>query len=93
MRLKFIIKLHKNLKQIQREDTLNEILQVMINDLRKFLRMDKDNYEINQDYLRIKYLFRGYVITNQAEINFSSNKYTDYNRITNKHCTNYCVLY
>ena len=47
MRPKFIIKLHENLKQIQREYTLNETLRVMINDIRKFLRIDEDNYEIN----------------------------------------------
>ena len=45
MRPKFIIELYKNLKQIQREDTPNEILQVIINDIRKFLRMDEDNYK------------------------------------------------
>ena len=41
----------------------------------------------------MKYLFRGYAITNQMEINFSSNKYTNYNRIINKYYVNYCALY
>ena len=39
----------------------------------------------------MKYLFRGYIIMNWMEINFSSNKYTNYNRIINKYCMNYYI--
>ena len=65
----------------------------MINNIRKFLRMDEDNYKTNQYYLGMKYYFRGYANTNQMEKNFSSNKYTDYNRIINKYCMNYYMSY
>ena len=67
----------------------------MINDIQKFLRSNEniDEYETNQYFIGIKYLFHSFAITNWFSTNFSSNNYTDYNRIIIKHYINYYVTY
>ena len=42
MRPKFIVEIYKELKSIQKETINNEILRIMINDIRKYIRNVKD---------------------------------------------------
>ena len=54
MRPEFIIDMYKELKQIQKEEISNKELHVIINDMRKFLQSEKEDYETNQYYLGMK---------------------------------------
>ena len=91
--LKFIVDLYKELKEIQIELTTNEMLRSMINDIRKYLKGNEDNdeYETNQYFVGIKYLFRRFAIKNWYGTDFSSNMFVEYNRIMIKHCMNFYV--
>ena len=79
MRPKFIIKMYKELKSEQDEETSNKQLHRMINNIRAFLNQSEGDQKINQSFIGIKYLFRGFAITNQYETNFNISKYTKYN--------------
>ena len=65
----------------------------MINDIRAFLNQLEGDYKTNQSFMGMKYLFRGFAITNWYQINFNTSKYTNYNRIINKHYMKYYILY
>ena len=81
------------MKKVQKETTPNTILWAFINDIRKFLQLqeDKDKYKMSQHFVRIKYLFCRYVIKSWFGTNFSTNKYTEYNRIIIKYCMNFYI--
>ena len=72
---------------------INEILRSMINNIQKYLRGNEDNdeYEANQYFVGMKYLFRGFAIKNWYGTNFSSNIFVEYNRIVIKYCMNFYV--
>ena len=71
------------------------MLQVIINDIWKFLRanVDEDEHETNQNFIRMKYLFCGFIIKSWFDKDFRLNNFTEYNRIVIKHCMNYYVQY
>ena len=55
-------------------------VRLMIEDIQKFLQEETD-FETNQQYIGMKYLFRGFMIKSQMGANFNMNQYTNYNRI------------
>ena len=61
-RPKFAIDMHNKLKRIQPKSNLNRELKIVINDIRKYLRQNEDNFDINQRLIRMKYLFQGFAI-------------------------------
>ena len=58
---------------------MNEELRMVVNDIRKYLRQNEDDFETNQGLIGMKYLFWGFAIIVWTGLNFSKNKYTDYN--------------
>ena len=64
----------------------------MIYDIWVFLcNGEEDEYKTNQNFIGMKYLFCGFIITNWYIVNFSTLKYTEFNRIINKYYMNYCT--
>jgi len=58
-RIDFIIKKHSKLKQNKLKEILNEELQTVVDNIRRYLRGNNKDYETNQITIGIKYLFRG----------------------------------
>ena len=54
----FIIKLHEDLKKIQGPRVTDEDLRKLMEDMRKFMREDLEDFEINQQVIGMEYLFR-----------------------------------
>ena len=57
---------------------------------------EEDEFEICQQYIGMKELFRGYVVRNQKEANFNTTKYTELNKILVQNTVlfyNKCWLY
>ena len=46
----------------QTVDVPDAELRLLINDIRKFMREDGDDYETNQQTIGMKYLFRGFSV-------------------------------
>ena len=69
------------------------MLQSLINRIWKYLKGNEDNdeYETNQYFVGMKYLFCRFAIKSWYRTNFSSSKYVDYNRIVIKHYMNFYV--
>ena len=84
--------MYKELKSEQDKETSNEQLCGMINDIRDFLNQSEGDYKTNQSFIGMKYLFRGFVITNLYKTNFNTSKYIKYNQIINKHYMKYYIL-
>ena len=61
-RSKIIIDIYNKLKWVQPELILKEELRMVINDIRKYIRQNEDDFEMNQGLIGIKYLFWGFVI-------------------------------
>ena len=57
LRAKFIIDMYQELKRVQPELISNEELRIFVNDIRKYLGQNKEDYETNQRLLGMKYLF------------------------------------
>ena len=78
---------------MQNKSTPNTTLWAFINDIRRFLQSqeDEEEYKTNKYFIRIEYLFHGLVIKSWFRTNFSSNEYTEYNRIIIKHYMNFYV--
>ena len=68
---------------------VKEIFSLIEDILRYFENEESEDYKTNQAIIRMKDLFRGYVVKVQKGINFSSKKYTKLNKIVIKHCVKY----
>ena len=55
-RAKFIFDIHNELKRVQLELISNEELRMVINDIRKYLSQNEEEFEMNQGSNRMKYL-------------------------------------
>ena len=60
-RAEFILDLYADLKKVQIEDVPDSELRLMIEDIRKFMRDEVDDYEKNQQIIGMKHLFRGFL--------------------------------
>ena len=60
----------------------------IVNNIRKYL-IEYNNFEINQQSLGFKSLFRGCVIKAQSNTNFNTTKYIELNEVLIKHCIKY----
>ena len=89
MRAEFILNLHADLKKVQIEDVPDYELRLIIEDIRKFMRDEVDNYNTNQQIIGMKHLFRGFSVKAWKGAQFNNNKYTNLNRILNQHCMEY----
>ena len=89
MRAKFVLVLHEDLKKEQIEDVLDTELRLLINDVRKLMREDEDDYETNQQIIGMKHLFRGFSIKMWKVTPEDRKNYTNLNRIVNHHCMAY----
>ena len=54
--------MHKKLKEVKPKDITNEELRSIVNNIRKFFKEEEDKVEINQEAIRIQYLFRGCMV-------------------------------
>ena len=78
------------MKKIQLEEVLNKELRAMINDIRRFLKQEEKEMEINQMVIGMKYLFRGFVIKKWSGTDFSfSMKYIELNKVVIVHYMNF----
>ena len=71
------------------EDEINSIIQ----DIRRYLVNKVDGLETNQQYIRMKALFCRYPIIAQFGTNFQTTKYQESNKILIKLCINYYEKY
>ena len=89
MQAEFALALCEDLKKKQKVDVTDSQLRLLINDIRKFMREDEDDYETNQEIIGIKYFFRGFSIKARKGTHEDKKKYTNLNRIVNQHCMAY----
>ena len=61
-------------------------IRILIEDIRKFLREDLEDFENNQQAIGMKHLFREFSIKAWNGLDFSGDKHTAYNRIENEYC-------
>ena len=60
---KFIIDLYKDLKKEQIEEMKNQDLRVIVNDIRIFMRNERDpEYKTNQSDFGVKWVFYGIIV-------------------------------
>ena len=89
MRAEFILDLYEDLKKVQIEDAPDSELRLTIEDIRKFMRDEVDDYETNQQIIGMKHLFRGFSGKAWKGAQVNNNKYSNLNRIVNQHCMAY----
>ena len=82
---KLLLKLLKNKGKVN----VNEIMSFCEDILLYLNSKDEDEYETNQIHLGMKNIFRGYIVSNQYDTNFSKAKYSECNRVIIKHSINY----
>ena len=86
MRAQFILELQEDLKKVQVVGVKDDEIRILIEDIRKFLREDLEDFENNQQVIGMKHLFREFSIKVWNGTDFSGDKHTAYNRIENEHC-------
>ena len=64
-------------------------LRLIIEDMRKFMREDTDDFETNQQVIGMKHLFRGFSVKAWTGNEFDEERHTNFNRIVNQHCMAY----
>ena len=71
---------------MQIEDVPDSELRLIIEDIRKFMRDELDDYETNQKTIGMKHLFRGFSVKAWIGTQGNNDKHTYLNRIINQHC-------
>ena len=74
---------------MQIEDVPESELRLIIEDIRKFMRDDVDDYETNQQIIGMKHLFRGFSVKAWKGAQDDKKNYTNLTRIVNQHCMAY----
>ena len=87
--VKHVCALHKDLQRAQIPSIIDNLLRTLIEDIRKFMREDFEDFETNQQVIGMKYLFRGFSIKVWRGTEFGCNKHKAYDVIVNQHCMNY----
>ena len=86
MRAEFNLESYEDLKKLQVIGVRNEEVRTLIEDIRKFLREYLEDFENNQQEIRMQHLCRASSIKAQKETYFSGDEHTAYNIIENDHC-------
>ena len=76
----YIVELKDKLMNIKYGNIEEEEIDKIIKDIKKFL-VKRDDFEMNQQYLGFKALFRGFVIRSWFGTDFSNDKYADCNKV------------
>ena len=71
---------------MQIEDVTDSELRLTIEDIRKFMRDEVDDYETSQEIIGMKHLFRGFSVKAWKGAQVNNDKHTHLNRIVNQHC-------
>ena len=79
-RVEFIYNLERKLPKIANKVIDLEEVVMMINNIRSYLIQWQIDFETNQHFLGMKYLFWGYIIKIWTSIDFSTNKYRECNK-------------
>ena len=91
-RAEFIVNLFVALKEVLSELIEHAEVRTIIEDIIKFLRGETE-FDLNRQYIKMKYLFRGFAIKAWKGSNLNSAKYTECNRILIQDCVKYCKEY
>ena len=64
-------------------------LRLLIEDTRKFMKEETDDFETNQQAIGMAHLFRGFSVKAWKRNEFDEERHTNCNRIVNQHCMSY----
>ena len=82
MRVEFAKEIMKELEKFRSHNANGEEILSLVEDiLRYFDNEDGEEYETNQEILRIRELFLGCVVKVQTEVDFSSTKNRELNKV------------
>ena len=87
------MELKDRLIKMRHLDVTENKIDTMIRDIRRYLVNRIEGFKINQQYLGIQALFRGYPIIVCFGTNFYITKYRESNKILIKLCMNYYKTY
>jgi len=90
MRRQFIMKLVIELARNKSEEIHVEEIMSFVEDILRYLENEQEEeYEMNQQYVGMRELFRGFVVIDWEGTNFGSRKYRKVNKIIVQRCVEY----